>query len=135
MDPRHQSSDEYIFNEIIAAVNHYITDHVDYLCDMRNKKIRRYIKQVCQSVYEYAGVSVDIDAILAKKNLLSIDVVLFPYVRDEDFTKKHDHRMYMQVVRQIIKLAEFMRFKKPINLELKNKITMCVKYDNHSLRL
>jgi len=85
MDSRHESLKEGCLNHLIMAINDYMTDNIDAL--MEDSILLEEMIEICNRIYLYLGVKVDTENILSKHNLLSTDVVLFPYVPDPEGNK------------------------------------------------
>src|SRR5690349_21323472 len=85
MDSRHESFKEGLLNQLITIINNYIKDNTDELVIDHHTLIE--ISDICKRIYRYLGVEVDINGILSKHNLLSIDVVLFPHIPDPESRK------------------------------------------------
>jgi hypothetical protein len=78
MDSRHEFYEQEILNKIITELNFCLKE--------KNEEIIQYtdfsqtLKSISNDIYRYLEMDVEVDAILANKNLLSIDVVPFPLV-------------------------------------------------------
>lgn len=103
MDPRHQSFKQGLLNELIGLINDYMHDHVDQL--VQNEVLLIYLREICRLIYSYLDLKVDVEGILSRKNLLSIDMVLLPLatdpeaikvLKDDDFFKLIEQLAYMQ---------------------------------------
>ena len=85
MDPRHESYKECLLNHLITSINTYIKNNTDTL--VTDTQLQKKIIAICTHIYQYLGVYVDTNHIVDKKNLLSIDVVLFPTITDPEAEK------------------------------------------------
>lgn len=82
MDPRHESYKQGMLNHIINTINVYMKDHTDTF--VVNDSAQEKIKHICKQIYRYLGVRVDVDGVISRHNLLSIDVVTLPVVEDPE---------------------------------------------------
>ncbi len=78
MDARHEPFQQEILNQLITTINIYIKNNTDKL--VITATLHKAIKDICRHIYLYSKRDVDVDGILSKHNLLSIDVVFFPLV-------------------------------------------------------
>src|SRR6185437_13346232 len=99
MDVRHQSFKEALLNQIITTINKYINENVDSL--LENKSLQSEIKYICKHIYDYLTIPVDIDGILSKHNLLSIDVVLFPIISDPEANRILNNGDFKKLINEI----------------------------------
>jgi hypothetical protein len=82
MDSRHESLREGLLNHFIHILNAYIASDTDTLVE--DDSLRHAIQSMCHQIYQFFGEAVDVDGILSKHNLLSIDVVLLPLIPDPE---------------------------------------------------
>lgn len=80
MDPRHESLKRAALTQLIIVINHYIQHNIDDI--FASDVIYNEVQGICKSIYTFIGIEVDVDTILSKQNLLSIDMVLFPHLDD-----------------------------------------------------
>lgn len=80
MDSRHETLDQEILNRFIHYLNQFIANNVDEI--LIQAWLANDIKRISQHIYDYAQIEVDIVNLLAKKNLLSIDLVQLPMIDD-----------------------------------------------------
>jgi len=99
MDSRHESYKQEVLNQLISVINAYIKDNTDNV--VVDYVVQTQIKEICKSIYQYVGAEIDIDGILSKKNLLSIDVVLLPMVADPEATVVLTQSDFAKVVEKI----------------------------------
>jgi len=99
MDPRHESPERAALTQLIILINHYIQNNIDDI--FANEMIYQEIKGICETIYFFLGVEVDVETILSKQNLLSIDMVLFPHLNDVTENKFHQSKEFNQVITTI----------------------------------
>ena len=80
MDPRHESKEQLIINKIITLVNQFLMQQSTLL--YTNFSIFQIIRDLTMHLYHFAELSIDVDSVLAKRNLLSLDAVLFPTITE-----------------------------------------------------
>lgn len=80
MDARHETFQQEILNQVISTINQYIKNNTDDL--LLDNILQDQIKEISKHIYLYSKIAVDVEGILSKHNLLSIDVVLFPLILD-----------------------------------------------------
>lgn len=80
MDVRHESFDQEVFNQLITIINKYLTENIDGI--LNYPPALNLIKEVTKTIFNDLHMDIDVDEIVAKKNLLSIDVVVFPHIDD-----------------------------------------------------
>ena len=80
MDPRHEPIKQEILNQLIAAINLYLKENTDTF--LQNSVLQQQLKKICQAIYACLKVPLQIEEIFSAKNLLSIDVVYLPEIRD-----------------------------------------------------
>lgn len=85
MDPRHESFKQGLLNHIINTINLYIRDNTDAI--VQSPFLLNAVRGICKRIYAYLGVPVDVDEIISRQNLLSIDVVMLPAVEDPEAGK------------------------------------------------
>lgn len=101
MDPRHELFEQELLNQFITLINHYMTQYTDDL--LHNQTFLDEIKELAHAIFDYLQSSTDVEEILAKKNLLSIDVVTFPHLDDptHDIFKVNDKQGLMEFIEKI----------------------------------
>jgi hypothetical protein len=99
MDVRHQSFKEALINQIITIINKYINENIDSL--LKNESLQSEIKYICKHIYDYLNIPVDIDGILSKHNLLSIDVVMLPLVTDPEANRILNNGDFKKLINEI----------------------------------
>lgn len=103
MDSRHESLEQEILNELIDLINGYVRDNLDDV--LTDERLNQDIKKVAQYVYDYARLYIDLDSMLSKKNLLSIDVVPFPKIEEliiPDIEIKHDFAAMIDGIKSVV---------------------------------
>ncbi|VVC75792.1 hypothetical protein AQUSIP_10890 [Aquicella siphonis] len=85
MDPRHESFKQGLLNHVISTINSYMKDNMDAF--VASETSQEKARKICKHIYQYLGVAVDVDGIISKHNLLSIDVVMLPVVDDPEARK------------------------------------------------
>ncbi|MBX3708785.1 MAG: hypothetical protein KIT56_08605 [Gammaproteobacteria bacterium] len=99
MDPRHESFQEELLNQLITIINCYLKNNIDTI--VVNQRLQDQIKNICNKIYPYLGLKVDVDGILSKHNLLSIDVVFFPKVTDPEANKIFREDAFLTLIDEI----------------------------------
>lgn len=103
MDSRHESFKEALLNKIITLINVYIQNHTDQYIE--NTLLQTQIHRICQQIYQYLGMQVDVSGVLSKHNLLSVDVVLFPLIADTESNQilsDQGFKKLMEDIRQLL---------------------------------
>src|SRR5262245_46088474 len=78
MDSRHELFIQELLNQLITTINQYIIEKTDDL--LIHQVAIDEIKEIAFSIFNYLPMDVDVEGILTKKNLLSIDIVAFPHI-------------------------------------------------------
>jgi|GEM_PF-5346697 hypothetical protein len=107
MDSRHESFKEGLLNHLINVINGFVQANTDSI--LANELLCGKISDICERIYEYLGVNIDIEDILSKHNLLSIDVVLFPTIADPEAGKilrETDFRNLISEIRLITQIND-----------------------------
>lgn len=102
MDARHESFKQDVINHLLTLVNQYVAEQTDHL--VADSDCLAEISHLCEPIYDYVGIDVDVHNILSKHNLLSIDVVLFPHVDDPEASQSLSEAGFKKLIAQI-KLA------------------------------
>ncbi|OGT63007.1 MAG: hypothetical protein A3E85_04900 [Gammaproteobacteria bacterium RIFCSPHIGHO2_12_FULL_45_12] len=76
MDARHQSVAEETLNQLVNFMNQYLQTEMDQVLAIR--ELHTDMRKILKYIYQYAKLEVDVDAILSKQNLLSVDRVGLP---------------------------------------------------------
>ena len=100
MDPRHEIIIQELSNDLILFINKYIQENLDDV--LVDSELCSDINIITNSIYANTDIFVDVEKILSKKNLLSLDTVFFPLLHEAGFNKQN--------------LADFSRFFKQIEL-------------------
>lgn len=100
MDPRHESRELEILNEIIHFINHYIQQHAEEI--LAREKLRNDIKKIAKIIYHYAHKWIDVEGVFSNRNFLSIDVVLLPAITDVFISQSH----FTEIVKNIESVIE-----------------------------
>lgn len=90
MDSRHESLQQQTLNHLINVFNNYISQNIDTF--LQKDELHNDVKEMAKTIYHCAGKQVEVELILAKENLLSIDRVPLPIIdemlpNEEDFLK------------------------------------------------
>ncbi len=104
MDPRHESLEREILNQLIMIVNRYIEENIDDL--LNDEIIQREIKTICKMIYGFVGMNIDVDGFLSKHNLLSIDVVLFPLLANVAESRFHSSEKFPDLIAHLKMLID-----------------------------
>lgn len=99
MDSRHESFKQGLLNHLIIAINTYIQNNTDSF--IGDEYVQNNIAKICDQIYHFFGVTVDIYGVLSKHNLLSIDVVLFPTVSDPEASKILKESDFIKLIEHI----------------------------------
>lgn len=101
MDPRHVSLEIHLFNQIISFINTYREEHLDEM--MLDEKLLAEIKNICTLIYSCVHLWRDMNTLLSKKNLLSIDTVPLTLISTEAVI---DQREFANAFYQLKVIAE-----------------------------
>lgn len=96
MDPRHVSLELKILNQILDLINIYREESLDYL--VSQPALQSELKDICSLIYACAHQPIDSDALLAKRNFLSIDPIPLPLLNyDVVLNKKEFKNTIVQI--------------------------------------
>lgn len=121
MDPRHEPLKEAFLNHLITTINFYIQQHLNDL--VNHPDVIHEIDCIAREIYRYLGIKVDVEAILSRHNLLSIDVVLFPSVADTEANKILTDEAFKKLVSEIKLILKQHRDFLTVNKDLENNVS------------
>ena len=124
MDPRHESKEQLIINKIITLVNQFLMQQSTLL--YTNFSIFQIIRDLTMHLYHFAELSIDVDSVLAKRNLLSLDAVLFPTITELTLSDEKKQQ-FLELCQSIQNLSN-----KNENVDLSqfiNKLKMAARID------
>jgi len=99
MDSRHITLAQQISNEIIKFINRYVQDNTDDI--LLQHDLVEDIKDISKCLYEYADMTVDVENIFSKKNMLSIDTVFLPYIEEGNSYKQQNTMDYVEFIEHV----------------------------------
>lgn len=99
MDPRHESLSQEMLNQFIHLMNNYVRQNTDEV--VTHDRLREDMKRMALYIYDYAHMRVDVEAMLSKKNLLSVDIVPLPSV-NELTTREKDFATVLRVLEKML---------------------------------
>jgi hypothetical protein len=99
MDARHITLAQQISNEIIQFINRYVQDNTDDILSQHD--LLEDLKEISKCLYEYADMTVDVESIFSKRNILSIDTVFLPHIEEGNLYKQRNTVDYMEFIEHV----------------------------------
>jgi len=100
MDTRYESKEQILLNELIGLANRYGVLELD-ACP----QLLKLMQALLEKVYRYAEMDVDVSALLAKHNRLSVDVLLLPMI-DELFINQARQDEYQTLLTHLAEILQ-----------------------------
>lgn len=97
MDPRHESLEQELLNDLINLLNQYIQEQTDEL--LEKPELCKELKEIADYIYSHVKLNVEVDEIFSKKNFLSIDIVPLPFLGEEMLMQAHSPKDPQKIIK------------------------------------